>query len=211
MHQHKNVLDCYKKTAKDYAKTFYKELEGKPLDRLLLERLVKENKDLGAFLDLGAGPGQTTTYIHQLGVQDIIGTDLSPMMVKAAKELNPLIKFEVADMLNLSYPNDIFRAITAFYAIVHFNYEEIAQAFSEIYRTLEVNGQFLFSFHAGTEQHHLTNFLEQEVDINFYYFDMDKILKLAQQQGFKILDVILRYPYPDIEYPSKRAYILLEK
>lgn len=211
MHQYKNVLDCYNKTAKAYAQNFYEELAGKPFDRLMLQRLVQEHKNDGSFLDLGVGPGQTTQYLSKLGIQDIIGTDLSPEMVKIAKQLSPNIHFEVANMLDLVYTDNKFRVITAFYAIVHFNYDEITQALSEIYRILEPKGQFLFSFHVGVEEHHLKEFLEQDVDIRFYYFELDKILEIAHQQDFKSIETIIRYPYLNVEYPSKRAYILLEK
>lgn len=211
MHQYKNVLDCYNKTAKAYAQNFYEELADKPFDRLMLQRLAQEHKNEGSFLDLGIGPGQTTQYLHQLGIKELIGTDLSPEMIKIAQELNPNIHFEVANILDLAYANNNFRAITAFYAIVHFNYDEIVQALSEIYRILQPKGQFLFSFHVGEEEHHLKEFLEQDVDICFYYFELDKVLEIAHQQEFKPVETIIRYPYLNVEYPSKRAYILLEK
>ena len=92
-----SVQDCYDKTAVEYANQFYNELDAKHLDKILLHAFATENCDKGRMLDLGCGPGQTTAALRKIGVEDIIGTDLSPVAIEKAKELNPLISFEVAD------------------------------------------------------------------------------------------------------------------
>ena len=50
-----------------------------------------------------------------------------------------------------------------------------------------------------------------QVNIDGYFFDPQMIKKTAQLSGFSILEVIEREPYAeDIEYQSRRAYILLK-
>jgi len=44
MKQKKQVVDCYNKTASEYSKQFFNELDGKPLDCLLLRSFAKELK-----------------------------------------------------------------------------------------------------------------------------------------------------------------------
>jgi hypothetical protein len=39
----------------------------------------------------------------------------------------------------------------------------------------------------------------------------EKILELLADTGFEIIDAVERYPYKDVEYQSKRGYILTEK
>lgn len=209
MKQLNEVTNCYDLTAEEYAKVFYNELENKPFDRLILQRFATENK--GKFADLGCGCGQTTKFLADLGVQDLVGIDLSPEMVKIAKKLNKNINFEVGNMLNLDKKDEELGAILAFYAIVHFTYEEIEQAFSEVYRVLKTSGQFLFSFHVGSEEIKLDEFLNQKLVITFYFFEVDKILQILEKIGFKLKDAIIRYPYKEVEHPSQRAYILVEK
>ena len=76
MNQQK-VISCYNATAEEYAANLFDELSKKPLDRLLLKQFAAENKAKGKMIDLGCGPGQTTKFLAENGVKDIIGTDLS--------------------------------------------------------------------------------------------------------------------------------------
>lgn len=209
MKQLNEVTNCYDLTAEEYAKVFYNELDNKPFDRMILQRFASENS--GKFADLGCGCGHTTKYLAENGVKEIVGIDLSPEMVKIAEKLNKNLNFEVGNMLDLDKSDDEFGAILAFYAIVHFTYEEIERVFSEIYRGLKSSGQFLFSFHVGDEKVTLDEFLNQKVKITFYFFEVDRILELLEKVGFKVKETIIRYPYKDAEHPSKRAYILAEK
>lgn len=211
MHQLNEVKNCYNQTAEEYAKAFYNELSHKSFDRMVLKRFANENKANGKIADLGCGTGQTTKFLRDAGIEKIVGIDLSSEMIKEASRLNKTIEFEVGNMLELSKSDEAFGAVLAFYAIVHFNYEEIEKAFAEIYRVLKTSGQFLFSFHIGDGRVDLDEFLEKELRITFYYFEVDRILAILEKVGFNVLETVVRNPYKDVEYPSKRAYILAEK
>lgn len=211
MHQLDDIRRTYKLTAAEYAETFYKELDSKPLDRLLLRRFAAEAKDSGLTADIGCGCGHTTGYLRHRGVEQLVGIDLSPEMISQARRLNPEIKFETGDMLALSEMAGVFGAILAFYAIVHCNYTEIERVFNEFFRTLKPGGVLLFSFHVGEGKTELDEFLGVRTKITFYYFDVDHIHRLLNSAGFRIDETVIRYPYTDAEYPSKRAYITARK
>lgn len=210
MQQQKTIIAAYNKVAGKYAYKFMDELDGKPMDRLLLTAFAERNKSKGKVLDMGCGPGQTTRFLADAGCANITGTDLSQAMIATAKSLNPQINFEVADMLKLQYASNTFGAAIAFYAIVHFDYPEIAVAFKEIHRVLKSGGEFLFCFHTGNEMVHLDEFLDEKVPIDFYFLDVDKVLAILKETGFDIADIMIRYPY-ETEHPTKRAYILVSK
>lgn len=211
MKQLEQVKNCYDATAESYTKNFYDELSHKPLDRLLLKRFADENKDKGTIADLGCGCGHTTKFLKDSGAEKLVGIDLSDEMIKNASLKNSDINFETGNILSLEKPDEEFAAILAFYAIVHFTLEELEKAFAEIYRVLKSGGQFLFSFHVGTEETHLDEFLDEKVDVTFYFFEVETILELLEKTGFQALETVVRYPYKDAEYPSKRAYITAEK
>lgn len=207
MQEQKDIIHCYDKIAKNYADKFINELSYKHLDRILLKSFASENLDRGKLIDLGCGPGQTTKYLFDCGLTDIIGIDISPQMIKVAQNINPQLHFDTADILNLKYPDKIFGSAIAFYSIVHFDYGQIKSAFKEIKRVLSDKGQFLFSFHIGDNVVHLDEFLDNKVNIDFYFFETNKIVDLLAEAGFEIIDIIEREPYKDVEYPSRRAYI----
>jgi len=206
MHAQKNIVETYDKIASNYAAHYMDELDHKPLDKLLLRDFAAENKSKGTILDIGCGPGQTTKFLVHEGCTDVIGTDLSPVMIAEAKKINPHLNFEVADVLGLQYDTKTFAAAVAFYAIVNLDYPVIKTAFTEINRVLKPGAPFLFSFHTGDDVVHLDELLNEEVDIDFYFFEVESIISLLKETGFTIADALVRYPYPQ-EYPSQRAYI----
>jgi SAM-dependent methyltransferase len=210
MNQQK-VKSGYNSTAEEYAINLFDELSKKPLDRLLLKQFAAENKLKGKMIDLGCGPGQTTKFLAENGVTDILGVDLSPGMISKAKELNPGLRFEAADMLKLDFPDRYFASAIAFYAIVHFNDKQLKTAFAEINRILICGGQFLLSFHIGDETFHRDELFGIPVDIDFCFFRTEKIIELLEEANFRVIDAIERYPYENAEHPSKRAYLWVEK
>jgi ubiquinone/menaquinone biosynthesis C-methylase UbiE len=205
------VIKTYNATAENYAAERIDELSKKPLDRLLLNEFALLNKNKGICADFGCGPGQTTKFLYDHGVENIIGIDLSPAMIDTARRLFPKIKFQTGDLLNLSYRSDYFTCAIAFYSIVHFTYDQIKVAFREVNRVLKKGGPFLFSFHVGEETVHFDKANDIDVDIDLFFFQTQKIIKLLSETEFKIVDAIERYPYKDVEYQSKRGYIWAEK
>jgi len=201
-----DIITCYNKTAENYASQYIDEINKKHLDQILLESFARENFNK-KLIDFGCGPGQTTKYLFDCGLNDITGVDISPSMIKVAKSIHPFINFETADILDLKYPDNTFDAAIAFYSIVHFDYKQLKTAFNEIKRVLTGNAQFLFSFHIGDKVVHLEEFLDHKVNIDFYFFETNKIIELLAEAGFTIIDIIEREPYREIEFQSKRAYI----
>jgi ubiquinone/menaquinone biosynthesis C-methylase UbiE len=205
------IIKTYNATAESYAATRIDELSRKHLDRLILKEFARLNKDKGTCADFGCGPGQTTKFLFDHGVKDIIGIDISPGMVNVAQRIFPYIKFDTGDLLALPYDANYFASALAFYAIVHFDYDQIAMAFKELNRVLKKDAHFLFSFHVGKETVHFDIANDIDVDIDLNFFETDRILKLLHDNKFRIIDTVERLPYPDVEYATKRAYVWAEK
>jgi SAM-dependent methyltransferase len=96
----------------------------------------------------------------------------------------------------------------------HLGLAEVEPALREARRVLKPGGLFLFTFHAleGEEQVTLRTFLDTEVEeLTFHFFDPDRMRTLVEGVGFQVLDVLVRHPYPDVEYASKRAYFVLRR
>jgi SAM-dependent methyltransferase len=206
------VRDCYDRTAEEYAAQFLNELDGKPFDRNLLERFSALLPEGGRVYDFGCGSGQTTKYLHDRGRQTVIGLDFSEAAIRLAQQHFPEIEFGVDDMLASRMASDSADGILAFYAIVHFTEVEVEQALKEWLRLLKPGGLGLFSFHIGEGSLPVTDFLGVPgANATWHYLDMDRALELAEQVGFEVTEAVIRYPYKDQEYASKRAYVMVRK
>ena len=197
----------YDFVAPQYAEKFFHELEAKPFDRMILERLANDSGARGLLCDIGCGPGEVAAYLHSLG-REVIGVDLSEGMIAEAHRLSPHITFHREDMLALPFGDGHFSGIAAFYAIVHCSAGDLEKAFAEWHRVLKKGGLLLLSFHIGSTRVHLEEFLGKKVSADFLFFEPEFIAAKVHQAGFTVEDVCIRFPYPDVEYESKRCYLL---
>jgi SAM-dependent methyltransferase len=111
----RHIQACYDAVAQEYAERFAGELAHKPLDRELLARFASEVRGRGEVYDLGCGPGQTTAFLHACGVR-VRGLDLSPELLREARQRHPGIEFEPGDMLALPLADASLAGVIAFYS-----------------------------------------------------------------------------------------------
>jgi ubiquinone/menaquinone biosynthesis C-methylase UbiE len=204
------VANQYDTVAREYAETFSGEHEKKPKDQEILHRFSQEIGGRKPVWDFGCGPGQTTKYLKNLGVE-ISGMDLSEKLMEQARTIHPEIHFQKGNILELVFENDSIAGVVAFYAIVHFTKEQVGLAFREIFRVLQPGGIFLLTYHIGEETIRLDEFLGKKVDIDFMFFSNDFIFSCLKDSGFKEIKIIERQPYPGVEYESRRAYVFATK
>ena len=206
----KQIERLYDTVAREYAEAFSGEHEKKPQDQVILKRFARLIGDRRPVWDLGCGPGQTTRYLHDLGI-DIFGLDLSTRLLEEARRLHPGVHFRQGDMLALDFKDHTIAGAVAFYAIVHFSEGQVRKAFREVFRVLQPGGLFLMTFHIGNETLRVDEFLGKPVQIDFMLFSPDCIRNALEACGFAINDVIERAPYPGVEYASRRGYVLAQK
>jgi ubiquinone/menaquinone biosynthesis C-methylase UbiE len=196
--------------AREYAGRFADELAHKPLDRELLTRFAAEVRGRGPVYDLGCGPGQTTAFLHTCGIE-VRGLDLSVELLREAQRRHPGLQFERGDMLALPLVDASLAGMLAFYAIVHFARTELQQALTEMHRVLQPGGRLLLAFHIGEGSVHVDEFLGHSVSMDFHFFKPQAVRDELLRAGFGTVEVIERDPYPDVEYPSRRAYLFAHK
>ena len=206
-----NTRSGYDAIAEEYAGHIFDELKDKPLDRALLDRFAEMVKPLGIAADMGCGPGQIARYLHERGAR-VIGVDLSPRMIAVAKRLNPEIDFQIGNMLALTnVPDATWGGIAAFYSIIHIPRAQIPDALREFHRVLVPNGILFLAYHRGDETLHPSEMWEIPVNMDFHYLERAAIEKNLEATCFEITEVIERAPYPQVEHPSQRVYILARK
>jgi SAM-dependent methyltransferase len=194
----------------EYAGRFAGELAHKPLDRELLSRFAAAVRGQGEVYDLGCGPGETTAFLHGCGVQ-VRGVDLSAELLREAGRLYPGIAFEPGDMLALARTDASLAGVVAFYAIVHLSPAGLRQALAEMHRVLRPGGRLLLAFHTGEGSIHVEEFLGRPGALDFMLFTAPGVTGELVRAGFAVGEAIERDPYPDVEYPSRRAYLFARK
>jgi ubiquinone/menaquinone biosynthesis C-methylase UbiE len=204
------IENMYNIIAKEWTEKFSGEHNNKPKDQ---ETLIRFSKGIGnrkPVWDFGCGPGNTAEYLKNLGVQ-ISVLDLSETILEQARSIHPDINFQKGNILDLEFDNDSIAGVIAFYAIIHFTEEQVSMAFNEIFRVLQPNGLFLFTYHIGKGTMHLDEFLGKKINIDFMFFTTEFISGCLKTCGFEIIELIERDPYPGLEYESRRAYVFAKK
>lgn len=205
-----NLSLSYDRVAAEYTARIADELAGKPLDRALLLALVEQVGALGSIADLGCGPGHVAAFLAEAGAV-VEGFDLSDGMVAQARQRYPHLTFRQGDMRALAVPDAAYGGIAAFYSIIHLEPDELLPAFQEWRRILRPGGWVLVAFHCGKTVIHLDQWWEQPVDLDFHFLLPDAVAALLQQAGFTLEATVRRMPYPEVEHPSERAYLLARK
>lgn len=200
----------YDQVAAEYAEKYKDEMDGKPFDRVCLDRLARQVGSLGPICDMGCGPGQIARYLHRQGVETL-GVDLSPRMVAEAKRLNPEIHFHQGDMLSLPDPYNSWGGIAAFYCIIHIPRERVLDALREMKRVLKPGGLLLVTFHIGDEIKHLDEWWDKPVNLDFAFYQPAEMQNWLTEAGYELEETLVREPNPDVEIATMRAYLFARR
>ncbi|HJR02279.1 MAG TPA: methyltransferase domain-containing protein [Methylomirabilota bacterium] len=201
------IRESYDELAATYTARIFGELAGKPLDRHLLNRFAEDVRDRGLVADVGCGPGHVTRYLHEQGVR-MLGIDLSPRMIDCARKRSPAIEFRVGDMRTLELPDGALVGLVAFYALIHIDERDMAATLRELRRVLAPGGLLLIAFHVGEETVHRDELWGHAVSLDFRFLMPDRMIARLVEAGFVVLERIEREPYPEVEHPSRRGYLL---
>ena len=205
------IKNFYNSVAGKYSDLFCNELDARPLERKLLDMFLERINNDEIILDIGTGPGEIAGYLGKKR-KNVVGIDLSDEMISYAKSNYPGVEFLVQDLMSLNFKNSSIMGITAFYAIVHFDYEQIQMAFKEFYRVLKKGAEGLISVWNSSDirfkdvNYHGDIYMSWRKDgkehMRYYYlYEKDELKKLLKKCGFNT---------EKIYYDSKKMNIIAE-
>ena len=160
--------------------------------------------------DLGCGPGHVAALLAASSVE-VEGIDLSSAMIAQAQQRYPTLTFHQGDLRSLAAADATFGGITAFYSIIHLAEGELIPTFQEWWRVLRPAGLALVAFHIGDTVVHLDEWWQQPVELDFHFLPVESVTAALAQAQFTIEAITQRAPYPGVEHPSQRAYMLARK
>jgi len=206
------VRASYDAVARRYAQEIGGELAGKPVDRALYA-LLAELVGPGTVGDVGCGPGHVTAHLAGLGVRTV-GVDLSPGMVEVARARYPELDFTVGNCTELPVPDRAWAGVVLAYSVIHLTDAQRAQTWRELARVLAPGGWLLVAFHIETADqpvgstYHRGEWWGHPVQLDFHYLDPARVTGELTGAGFDLVARTDREPWPDLEYPSRRCYLL---
>ena len=80
-----------------------------------------------------------------------------------------------------------------------------------MHRVLRPGGLLLLAFHVGDDTVHRDEWWGRRVSIDFTYFRPEEMELFLREAGFRVVETVEREPYPDVEHPSRRAYLFAER
>jgi SAM-dependent methyltransferase len=196
----------YATIASAYRAELLDELAGKPLDRAFLDAFAERCRG-GAIVEVGCGPGHVARYLADRGAT-VEGIDLSPEMIDEAARCHPALRFRVGDMFHLPHADASVGGIVAFYAIVHLGTDELVTPFREWRRVLARGGLVALAFHIGDETVHVDELFGCPTSLDFTLHRTDAVIDALAAAGFTVEARLDREPYPDVEHPTRRSYLL---
>lgn len=201
----------YDTIAKDYAAQF--PAGGRhPLDRTLITAFAELVTEHGSapVADLGSGPGHVTALLDELGVP-AFGVDLSPSMVRLARDAYPQLRFHIGSMTSLDLPDATLGGILALYSTIHVPDAHLPAACAEFHRTLLPGGHVLLAFQTGTEpgRLHLPERFGHEIDLDYYWRTPDQVSAALTEAGLELVATVRREPTG--EESRARAFVLARR
>lgn len=134
----------YSKYSGDYAKlgmtgTYYLAFRDIPF---ILEEYGKNKKKV---LDYGCGTGRSLRFIRDLGYADIVGVDISNDMIKEARNIDSIGKYELIESAKIPFENNTFDIIFMSYVFLEVEeFNEIVNILKEFKRVLKEDGYIIF-------------------------------------------------------------------
>jgi SAM-dependent methyltransferase len=200
---------AYDLVAEAYVERFGRELDDKPFDREILTRFAQAAGPRATpktpVCDLGCGPGHIGAFVAALGVE-VIGIDLSPGMVDAARRLFPAQEFAVGDMTALDRPDASLAGIVCFYSLIHVPRSRALLALREMQRTVVPDGDLLLAVHGGQGSLHADEMVSQPVTLDATLFTLDELDGLLAAAGFTVRERHERQPIEG-QLATPRLYV----
>ena len=200
----------YNLAAQKYHDLFHNEMIEKEYDRILLDSFASRFKKNSFICDAGCGPSaHIGRYLFEKGFK-VVGVDISEKCIELAKNYNPEMKFECADIGNMPFDNDTFDGIISYYSIINTPKIYINKIFTEFRRVLKPDGYLLVAVKAGTTEGYIDDLLGIKTKSYFTFFTQEEIVDYFSRAGFLLDFFDKRRPY-DFEINNERIFAIGKK
>ncbi len=197
----KKTKEGYDKIAEEFSTT--REEVWEEMNFLFDDYVIPGDK----ILDLGCGNGRFFELLEDKDV-NYIGVDFSEKLIEIAKKKYPKVKFQVADALDLPFPNNYFDKIYSIAVLHHIPSKELRLQFlKEARRVLKPDGFLILTAWKLKSKKDWNLFLKytilkligklergdvfqpwgKKTERYFHLFSEEELMDLAKEVKFKII------------------------
>jgi SAM-dependent methyltransferase len=173
---------AYDTVAADYAELVRLDRSETALDRALIADFAARVRGRGPVLDAGCGPGRLTRHLTDVGV-DAIGVDLSPEMVRIARQRHPDLDVSVAGLDALPQSSGSLAGVLAWYSVIHTPPALLPTVLGELLRVLRPAGWLLIAAQSGEGARHLAHAYGHDLDLTAYLYTADRLAGEVEELG----------------------------
>jgi SAM-dependent methyltransferase len=155
-----------------------------------VEWLLTQLKDAGIetarFVDMGCGTGRPVCLILANAGHDVLGIDISTVMVAAARERVPNAKFKQMDIRDFNPPQGSYDAASVYFSLIAgVTQDEIRTHLAKIYHFLQPGGFFVFATIAEDADKIQLKWMGRLVTVSS--LDVDGAVLAVERVGFEIV------------------------
>ncbi|MET9660532.1 class I SAM-dependent methyltransferase [Streptomyces sp. NPDC006510] len=123
----------------DYERAF----GGSAAHQASLQRLLGDLAPHSRVLDVGSGTGRPTAWTLTAAGHEVLGVDVSPVMVELAARQVPGASFECADMREIRLEEGGFDAVCAYFSLLQMSREDQSRLLRKLGRLLVPGGHLV--------------------------------------------------------------------
>lgn len=141
-------------------------------------------------LELACGPGNITQYLLSQNPElKILGTDLSPNMIRLAQKNNPEATFQILDSRRMLSLAKTFDGLMCGFLLPYLSKEEVLQLIKDATILLNENGVIYIS--TMEDDYGKSGFEKGSAgdEIFMYYHEAEYLIDYLENNGFEVLDI----------------------
>ncbi|MFD6279419.1 class I SAM-dependent methyltransferase [Streptomyces sp. NPDC060209] len=180
-HQHE-AAEAFDAIGADYERAF----AGSPAHRDSLDRLLGQLTPHSRILDVGSGTGRPTAHTLAAAGHEVLGVDVSPVMVELASRRVPEASFRCADIREAPLEEESFDAVCVYFSLLQMSRDEQRSLVHRLAGTLRPGGHLVLATVPLDVEGVSAVFMGQEVRVTS--FGPEAFRTLATGAGLAVVD-----------------------